>query len=1082
VSNGFFTRAYGRFKKRKLFVFLGSFCVIVLLSIFLLAVTGAFGTRNELVRIPATPINGEAMDFDGVGLNLDRIPMSNFIMDPSFENSNEVCSLTVASADEAHIYFDSDELNQFNIDSNANIRVFSMDETGAMILKYQGAVLGYDETQIGNEVTIEDPNGLWITDTIVDIDYLNNTLVALTQSGKLISDISDEQLMHVFEAEDIEFKDICSNATEIYAITSTGTLYSSVDGRNFSLVTEDAEIGAMLINESVEIQNIASVGNAVVAALSNGEVLVYSDGEVIALDLGIESGIAAIESSGNRIMIVSSDAEAYVSLNGLVFRQESVLESVIESEVVDVDVFGDDFYCLLNNGTIVKCEYNDSGDATCSTLSGVSNYSSNVASLIVADENNIVVLDSNGATYLVDSNIDTVSIASSDGVSYDEIYSAPNGKVIVLRNNTIGITSILSDIRIDGNSLSSILPGDICFIEATRNCIAANSFEGSQDEISENDDEEDMLDDTLASSWQVGTGSETWDYYGPDTYLSVVQDSANGYGSNCARVTGLSDNIHMLSQELNGSASDIFEENAFYRIDIYLKQSGINNGDVNIWISGEGFEEQGFSVSANGKFTMYSYVFAINDTSAFEEGPVRLNISFEGQGVLFVDGIYLGLDKNSEESISSYFRDAIVEATPSVIRLNNLSIGETGLSESSIFLNGTSSNSLSVDGNGVPMQVGNCASLEESLRLVRDSQSTPWLVFGSCTDPTIVNGILEYMCGSVSSTYGKLRIDNGTAFPWSRQFETIYIEINDSEGNFVSDIQKSAYVDYITGIIRSSEYYTELKDRIVFLDGMNYEGGMMLSSADYHCSEVDLNISIDTTSTSGTTFTDLVNEAMDDAGYNSPRVTSHGTAVTGEFISSLSMSYELYDGSATIVSRYAQPISSGQYMSVLLSDSSAFSRRVMYDVRTSYLAIDNESNMIFVPSEYNDTIRDNLEAGVDDFFNFVSTINQFRYSSRLSLEALNPIDETSSQTAEMLMHNCSCAMYEVESTRYIIVSNSSSSQQQFVIENAGAEGESRVNRYSSSGIIIQSYRLTSRTQRITLQAGEYVVVTIQIQK
>ncbi|MDR9824039.1 hypothetical protein RCJ22_00280, partial [Vibrio sp. FNV 38] len=80
---------------------------------------------------------------------------------------------------------------------------------------------------------------------------------------------------------------------------------------------------------------------------------------------------------------------------------------------------------------------------------------------------------------------------------------------------------------------------------------------------------------------------------------------------------------------------------------------------------------------------------------------------------------------------------------------------------------------------GGQVRVSACNSLEESLRLVSSCQATPWFVIGSAASQSDIDNFLEYLCGSVSSEYGGKRIDNGTALPWSRQFDKILIEIND---------------------------------------------------------------------------------------------------------------------------------------------------------------------------------------------------------------------------------------------------------------------------------------------------------------
>ena len=169
--------------------------------------------------------------------------------------------------------------------------------------------------------------------------------------------------------------------------------------------------------------------------------------------------------------------------------------------------------------------------------------------------------------------------------------------------------------------------------------------------------------------------------------------------------------------------------------------------------------------------------------------------------------------------------------SPAAVRLGNLNFASSGFSHSSFYGHSEDSNSAWCEIGGKLKRVSVCNSLEDSLRMVNACGSAPWFRIGSCATSQEIDDFLEYLCGSVSSDYGRKRIDNGTAMPWSRCFDTIYIEISDSEGFFISDTQRAAYVNFVISMFSQSEYYTDIKDKAVFLDGMSYDGGVMISSA-----------------------------------------------------------------------------------------------------------------------------------------------------------------------------------------------------------------------------------------------------------
>ena len=189
-------------------------------------------------------------------------------------------------------------------------------------------------------------------------------------------------------------------------------------------------------------------------------------------------------------------------------------------------------------------------------------------------------------------------------------------------------------------------------------------------------------------------------------------------------------------------------------------------------------------------------------------------------------------DKYSSEMIPENYRDQISDMSPSFIRLSNVAFRKDRGCFGVLLLSGwQQSDALTEMGEYVSR---GCISLESSLRMTKQAGASPWLVIDSAAAQDQVENLIEYFCGSISEPFGKMRIDNGTAVPWSTQFERVVFEVADSRGLFATDLQKGAYVDYMIGIMKSSPHYLDIKDRVFFLDGMDYTGGSMLSEADYH--------------------------------------------------------------------------------------------------------------------------------------------------------------------------------------------------------------------------------------------------------
>ena len=143
-----------------------------------------------------------------------------------------------------------------------------------------------------------------------------------------------------------------------------------------------------------------------------------------------------------------------------------------------------------------------------------------------------------------------------------------------------------------------------------------------------------------------------------------------------------------------------------------------------------------------------------------DAGEIRLSIAFEGAGFVLVDDIYLGPDSYSTAGVPQYYAETLVSGKPSAIRLNNLNIGGDGFAETSLYLSSIDSVSRSVKGTSSRNEYADdesvaeeyprqsvTASLEDSLRLVKQCSSTPWIVIGPYVNQSDIDKFLEYMKG-----------------------------------------------------------------------------------------------------------------------------------------------------------------------------------------------------------------------------------------------------------------------------------------------------------------------------------------------
>ena len=1016
---------YGRFRKHRFFSFVAVFLIIILLSGSILAALGIFGSRAELCTIKMADSTNYTQSLSGLGINLDNIPINNIIHNGSFESKSEFSSFHIKGATEDKILTDIDDALSLGAGDvvGSNLRVYSIDESGNLNNTINAQAISYNPANFSTFEEIEDSNWFWTQDGITKIISSHNVISGITTEGFLISDMDSSDLSVKYAAENDIFTDICANSEEAFAVTKNGTVYYSSDGKVFSKMTT-IEVRDLFGEEDgvITCEEIATVSNEAVIRLSNGKLVLVSGKDTKVLT-GFESDVIDIINTEKEVYVFLADGSAFTSFNGLVYKDINGIDEVMRSRnIKKVSAADDQVGVLLEGGSIVIIE--DNGFYT-------NEVSSDVKDLCIIDGFKMIIISSNNTASILERG--TVINLDND---IEGIFRGENEKYYVLRGSNIYRTDICSSFQIDHTvTEGAVFPGDLCYIEKTK---PSCSF-SIPSEVKEGE-----------SQWALSDEAGSWDTYGLGTIVSASEGAPSGYGKRCARLMGISDNVHVLSQKIADKGEDIFNENDFLRMELWLCSEEALT--VKVWLSSDGCKDIGFVIDeSSDHFTDYSNVFVASKEMLQSEKEIRFNIAFEGEGELKIDGVYLGLDKYSSVSMPDEFKDSITASSPNVIRLNNLGFGSSGFCYASFF--SLSSNSNTVFYDEKTGYVNNCSSLEDSLRLVKDSNAYPWLVMGSYVSSDSINTLLEYMCGPVSSTLGKIRIDNGTAVPWSRQLNKFIVEINDSDNVFKSDIQRSAYVNFVISLIKQSDYYNEFKDKIVFLDGMNYEGGNMLSNADAHC----CGYVSDSLIPSDQTYIEYMSSNYVELNTNTPRVNSYG-ADTGEFIASLDVISGFGDSDIT----------AGKCLVSLLSRESIFSSMILTDIDAQ-----------MVGTDYADMLGKNNET----MLSCLNIVNSLSYSRRLNIEIQKPLSKDSPYDLATFQSQVGTYLFKTDDGFVLIIANASDSQQQFLIDapNLNLKG-STITRYSNTGKELQTSTNKGRHPRYTLQAGQVMTVEIKTEK
>ena len=137
----------------------------------------------------------------------------------------------------------------------------------------------------------------------------------------------------------------------------------------------------------------------------------------------------------------------------------------------------------------------------------------------------------------------------------------------------------------------------------------------------------------------------------------------------------------------------------------------------------------------------------------------------------------------------------------------------------------------------------------------------------------------------------------------------------------------------------------------------------------------------------------------------------------------------------------------------------------MIDIDVSPRPVDTESSDVFS--------SDSQIA----ILNTVPQIRFLRHSDSLYYELSDPMDSEALVTASEFSSECSVMLLSDGDKVYLIVSNTSDTQQQYLIEGVDMTLDNAVvRRYSAEGNLLTTRRLSRNDVRHTLQAGEFSVI------
>ena len=289
-------------------------------------------------------------------------------------------------------------------------------------------------------------------------------------------------------------------------------------------------------------------------------------------------------------------------------------------------------------------------------------------------------------------------------------------------------------------------------------------------------------------------------------------------------------------------------------------------------------------------------------------------------------------------------------------------------------------------------------------------------------------------------------------------------------------------VDYMISLIVNSKYYSDLRDKIFFIDGMNYDSGTMTSAADYHATVLNVsNSGEDITNPALEDISSMIDRIYQDYYEAIPRNASYTQESTGEWISGLSFSVVRSRVSENQVVQDEQPLSAAEVIEFLLNDLGVHTSMVAVDLPISRNCGDSMNDYLFAPDDDTLENRKIKSSNMLTMLNVVGVVTNVAQGQRAETVQTVPLTHQNDEDYSVGLNSYA---YSSGDRIYLIITNPTKEQQQFLIDAHVSSKNISVKRYSAAGeeISLASTKsfLNLYERRYTLQSGQFCIAVIQL--
>lgn len=791
-----------RFYKRTVVVTALALLVVIIAGSLLVRFSGTLSGTENLVQFSIREEETKTAIL-GAGVTLSEPESGNLLQDTSFEPFVYRQSLTVYSGDATTLTVSSEDASQafygdgfFN---DASARVMTRTENGYQ-LKKSARVLHYGINRIGVFQPVLLPDDQPAGHAFLDFSRSEDLSFGVGENGLMIQNIAGQVTKRIDSGLSDDLTGVCVYEGGIAVCSDAGHILYSTDGQAWNITTTSDRIPLRAI--AVSRQGIT------VAVGDRGKIATGYNQTTTGLRPATQADLNDIVYGDDRFVVAGDQGVLLTSGNGVIWKPVP-LTSTDNWKAID---YRDGRYIILGeNGTVLS---SDDGEH----FEVLSQLDMTGWDILMLSYQQMIILDDAGAFYVSNdsgkswqkSMIDTgMHSRIIERAGKDKIFSADDA-------GQIGLAQLVAEIQLDhplnGDQYRA---GDIIFLERTMLTVPESGLPVQFGRVASQ------------SPWELfgtGEGHRTTETAAPQ----------GGLSSMCMQV-GKRDQPLILSQRLSQEALAEIEHNEILHVSLWMKQQDVTDRKVQVWLSGP-FESAGTTFSNVGTgWKKYTYAFIVPvRQGGYTDQEIRLNVSVD-RGVLWVDRVFLGRLDESPDMLSSELRQKMTTIKPQLIRLDFMGIGsQTVLPEN--WAQAMNTDNPTIKEGRWQSQRG--VSLHAALVMARDCGADPWLVVDSFADEGELLHLIEYLSAPISEPYGKRRQEQGMVFPWTQEFQRITIEFCDRNQIFESDRQRADFVNRMIQTVSQSPYFREIKSQIIFVDGMTYHDGIMLSQADYHASDL----------------------------------------------------------------------------------------------------------------------------------------------------------------------------------------------------------------------------------------------------